>query len=124
MVENAFGILVGRFRVLLGTMQQRPKVVRDIVFTCVMLHNMLRSHQDGTGRALISANDVAALRNEQVVYVPDNRQESFEGGITSRGPTERLLQSCGHIGRAGQDLRCVDQIPWGQKLEYLSHFQD
>ena len=47
LVENAFGILVGRFRVLLTTMQHRPKVVRDIVLTCVVLHNMLRSHQGG-----------------------------------------------------------------------------
>ena len=32
MVEDSvFEILVSRFRVLLGVMQQRPKVVRDIV---------------------------------------------------------------------------------------------
>ena len=44
-VENSFGILINR---LLTTMEQRLKVVRDIVLTCVVLHNMLRSHQ---GRA-------------------------------------------------------------------------
>ena len=44
-VENSFGMLVQRFRVLLTTMEQRPKVVRDIVLTCVVLHNMLRSHR-------------------------------------------------------------------------------
>ena len=44
-VENSFGILVKTFRALLTTMEQRPKVVSDIVLTCVVLHNMLRSHQ-------------------------------------------------------------------------------
>ena len=44
-VENLLGILVNRFRVLLTTMEQRPKVVRDIVLTCLVLHNMLRSHR-------------------------------------------------------------------------------
>ena len=31
---------------------------------------MLRMHQGGADRALTPANDVAALQNEQVVYVP------------------------------------------------------
>ena len=47
-VENSFGILVKRFRVLLTRMEQREKVVRDIVLTCVVLYNMLRSHQGGS----------------------------------------------------------------------------
>ena len=47
--RRVFGILVSRLRLLLGTMEQ--KVVRDIVLTCMVLHNMLRTHQCGTNRA-------------------------------------------------------------------------
>ena len=54
MVENSFGILVKRFRVLLTTMEQRPKVVRDIV----ALHNMLKSHQGGADRPPTPADDI------------------------------------------------------------------
>ena len=39
-VKNTFGILV-----ILGAMEQRPKVPRDIVLTCMVLHNMLRTYQ-------------------------------------------------------------------------------
>ena len=44
-VEISFGILGKRFRMLLATIQQRPKVVSNIVLTCVVLHNMLKSHR-------------------------------------------------------------------------------
>ena len=71
LVENAFGILVSQFRVLPSTMEQRPKVVRVIMFTCVVLHNIMRTHQEGADRAPTKANDAAALQNEQVVYVPN-----------------------------------------------------
>ena len=97
-VKNAFGILVSRCRVLLGTLEQRPKVVRDIAFACVVFHKILRTHQGRADRVPTAANDVAAPQNEV--------QESFEGGQTSKRPTERLLQSCGDVGWArGQDLR-------------------
>ena len=69
-VDYAFGILVSR--VLLGTMEQRPKVVRDIVLTCVVLHNMLRTQQKGADRASTPTIDIAALQNEQMEYVPDD----------------------------------------------------
>ena len=68
-MENAFGILVSRFRVLVSTMEQRPIFVRHIVFTCVVLHNMLRTHQGITDGAPTPGNYVAALQNERV-YVP------------------------------------------------------
>ena len=41
-VENAFGILSQRFRVLSNTILVHPDRARVIVLACVVLHNMLR----------------------------------------------------------------------------------
>ena len=64
-VENSFGILVNRFRVLLTTMEQRLKVVRDIVLTCVVIHNMLRRHQGGADRPPAPVDDIVAQQADQ-----------------------------------------------------------
>ena len=42
-MENALGILVSRFRVMMTTIELPPETVRDMVMTCVVLHNILRS---------------------------------------------------------------------------------
>ena len=42
-VEYAFGIMASRFRVLVKNMEQLPETVREIVLSCVVLHNILRS---------------------------------------------------------------------------------
>ena len=46
-VENAFGILVSRFRVMRTTIELPPATVKEVVFTCVVLHNILRSQYQG-----------------------------------------------------------------------------
>ena len=46
-VENVFGILVSRFRVMRTTIELSPATVREVVFTCVVLHNILRSQYQG-----------------------------------------------------------------------------
>ena len=61
MVENAFEILVSQFRVLLGTLEQRSVVVRDILFIYMVLYNMLSTYQDRADRAPTPANDVTTL---------------------------------------------------------------
>ena len=52
------------FGFLLGTMVLRLKVVRDIVLTCVVLHNMIRAHKGRVATVSIPADDVAAIANE------------------------------------------------------------
>ena len=67
-MENMFGILASTFRVLLGTMEQRPQVVRDLVLTCVVLHNMLKTHKSRVARALNTHNKVPTIVNDPVIY--------------------------------------------------------
>ena len=68
MVENALGILVGRLRVLLTTMEQRLEVVKGIVLTCVVLHKMLRSHQVGADRPPIPVDNIQSRKGEMVFH--------------------------------------------------------
>ena len=98
MVEKSFGILV--CKVLLGTMVQRPKVVRDIVFTCVVLYNMLRIHQGGANRTPTPANDVVALQNEQAVYVPnDNYRDLLREAKHKQGLLKDYFSHVGALAR-------------------------
>ena len=83
-------------------MEQRSKVVGNIVLIFVVLHNMLRIHQSRPDRAPTPANDVANMW----LYVPDNNYRDRSKEKTSATTTERLLQSSWCIGWAGkQDLR-------------------
>ena len=56
-MDNTFSILASSFRVLLGTMEQRSKVVRVIVLTCFVLHNIMRTR--GQDRTPTPADDIA-----------------------------------------------------------------
>lgn len=66
-VENAFGIIASRFRVLQGTINMAPEAAETIVLAICALHNMLRvtlgknyisrssyDHEDGENRIPIS----------------------------------------------------------------------
>ena len=57
-VENAFGIMVSRFRVMMTTIELPLETVRDVVLTCVVLHNILRSQGQHGGQQLGGDDDV------------------------------------------------------------------
>ena len=124
-VENVFGILASRFRVLLGIMEQRPKIVRDIDFTCVVLYNMLRTHQGKAARA-----PTHRMRLQLYQMHQQNMWLMKTAGIplasAPPGPTQGLLQShwC-FRGTGDEDLKCDKDLPLGEKkLVSIRPFQD
>ena len=72
-VENAFGILAHKFRVLLRTMHQRPETCRKIITTCVIPHNLIRLRYPATHNNLMDLEDQnqnvipGAWRNDKVL---------------------------------------------------------
>ena len=64
-------MLASRFRVLPNKMEQRHKVVRDIILTCVVFDNMLRTHQGRVAREPNQQDEVATIVNEPVVCGAD-----------------------------------------------------
>ena len=85
-------------------MEQRPKVVRDIVLTCVVLHNMLKSHQVGAERRPTPADDIQALQADQGEQANNRnfRNPSREG----KHQQDLLKDYFNHVGAlAGQEDR-------------------
>ena len=100
-VENAFGIIVGRFKVLLTTMEQGAKVVRDIVLTCVVLHNILRSHQVGGDRPPTLADDIQPPQADQA---EQGQNDNFRNSSREAKHRDLLKDYFSNLGAlAGKD---------------------
>ena len=75
-MENAFGILASRFRVLQSTMQQEPRVVIWTVTACVVLHNLLRSGREQLQVKNMGLNLDNVLQGNQLSYGGRNPTEA------------------------------------------------
>ncbi len=56
-VENTFGILVNRFGCLLSTLKQQPRVVIDVILSCICLHKLVHTHYPALQNAVLDAED-------------------------------------------------------------------
>ena len=112
-VENAFGILAHKFRVLLTTMNQRPKTCRKIIATCVILHNLIRLRYPATHNNLMDLEDQnqdvipGAWRNDRVLL--DVYHERARNVGTQEG--RQIRRYLGHYftSKAGS-------VPWQDKM--------
>ena len=87
-------------------MEQRPRVVKDIVFMCVVLHNMQRTHQGRADRAPTPGNDVAAQQNRQEVDLPNqNYKNHLREAKHQQNYQRTTLIMWGHwLGRTGSEM--------------------
>ena len=74
---------------LLTTTEQRPKVVRDIVLTCVVLHNMLRSHHRGADKPPTPADDIQPSLADQA---EQGQNENFRNPLRKAKHQQHLLK--------------------------------
>ena len=87
-------------------MEERPKIFRDNDLKCVLLYNVVRTNQGRVVRAPTTANDVAALQNEQVVYVSD---DNYRNPLREAKHHQNLLKDYfNHLGA----LAGLDDMGW------------
>ena len=96
-VENAFGIMASKFRVLQTTVQLEPVKVQKIVMAVVVLHNLLR-REHSPEHTPSGSLDVEDLNNYQIVHgtwrreaTLNNLQATRLGGFQQK---EKKFENC------------------------------
>lgn len=98
--ENAFGILVHRFRVLSHAISLQPEVASCVVECCVALHNFLRSEKDVAYAQDIRQRGVRWCRDS-----PEERQSFFTSNNSSVFARQIRDKLCDYFCGPGQ-------VPW------------
>lgn len=102
-VENAFGILVSRFRILLRTINLSPEKVTTIVLTCCYLHNFLRDKNN--------FNNINRLTDEIIRTAPN----CDDSNLDNLAPT--TIRNANNHAKDVRDKFCeyfntVGIVPW------------
>jgi hypothetical protein len=85
-IENAFGILKGRFQILKASSLNDPDFMGDVSLVCCALHNMCQRNNDPWEDDWFPVIDVTApVENVQIAAANDNDNDGNE-----LGPAEQL----------------------------------
>lgn len=95
-VENAFGILANRFRILRGQMQLQPDTACVVVLACCALHNFLRrnSSANAENEDYSSQDEVQGRTVDSVVHEP----RITGAGYNSQAKSIRDALACYFVG--------------------------
>lgn len=94
-VENAFGILAMRFRVLLNSMMLEPVNVKKVVMACCILHNILRRNASTARSYILTDVDSENVNTGELIEGnwrsrPNQMTELEESRINNRSTNEAI----------------------------------
>lgn len=108
-VENAFGILVTRFRVLMNAIDMTPKNVDIITLAACSLHNWLRKTSD----MYITQRCIDFEDTQQRVVVPGSWREKLQRALEGLPPSNHASRRAEAIRNAyAQLFVTTETVPW------------
>lgn len=107
-VENAFGILTSRFRILLKNINLSPEKATKVALSCCYLHNFLRKKSDQTYYSCgnLATNTDMEVTREGVSIAPINRTVIRNASNTAK---DIRNQFCAYFNSEGS-------VPWQKEI--------
>lgn len=101
-VENAFGILVSRFRLLLTTINLSPEKVQRIVLACCYLHNFLRRKVRGQNTDMSKGNNSDNTENINIEQTQLHSLQPLRGRNASISAKNIRKKFCDYFNNEGK----------------------